>query len=279
METNSKKKPQVFHGRSNVRSKTYMPGSKFVPKISYKFRDFQNKEFNDYMEDLGVITTEIGGRKNRNLFCIFDGHGGIESAQICADNFPKFFQKFLKENPINIEYCFKMTYKKVDEKTQAKNIIESGNTATTVYIDDNMLYCANVGDSKCVLVKKESIDKLSYDDKITDEEELKRIKSEGGQIIDERLGGILAISRSFGDNDLKKCGLTSTPHFAKRVLTEKDRFCIVASDGVWDVITDEILLQLSKDAKDPDSLAKTLIDESVKLGSTDNISCIVVAFF
>ena len=172
-----------------------------------------------------------------------------------------------------------MTYKKVDEKTQAKNIIESGNTATTVYIDDNMLYCANVGDSKCVLVKKESIDKLSYDDKITDEEELKRIKSEGGQIIDERLGGILAISRSFGDNDLKKCGLTSTPHFSKRVLTEKDRFCIVASDGVWDVITDEILLQLSKDAKDPDSLAKTLIDESVKLGSTDNISCIVIAFF
>ena len=112
METNSKKKPQVFHGRSNVRSKTYMPGSKFVPKISYKFRDFQNKEFNDYMEDLGVITTEIGGRKNRNLFCIFDGHGGIESAQICADNFPKFFKKFLKPLDFDWFLCYNIDSRK-----------------------------------------------------------------------------------------------------------------------------------------------------------------------
>lgn len=273
------KKPQVFQGRKNVRSKTYMPGSKYIPKITYKYKDFQNKEFNDYMEDIGLIVPELGGKKNRHLFCIFDGHGGDESAKICHEHFSKIFQKYIRENPINIEYCFKMTYKKVDEKTLAKNCIESGNTATTVYFDENMLYCANVGDSKCVLVTKDSVDKISYDDKITDEEELKRIKSEGGVIIDERLGGILAVTRSFGDNDLKNKGLTSCPHFAKRTLSDKDKFCIVASDGVWDVITDEILLNLTKDAKDSGSLANSLIEESTKLGSTDNISCIVIALF
>ena len=59
------KKPQVFQGRKNVRSKTYMPGSKYIPKITYKYKDFQNKEYNDYMEDIGLIVPELGGKKNR----------------------------------------------------------------------------------------------------------------------------------------------------------------------------------------------------------------------
>ena len=275
-----KNKPSSIPVRSNVRSKTYMPGNKhiFIPKIRFKYVEEQNKEYNDYMEDIGFISQDFGGKKNKNLFCIFDGHGGVDSAKYCSENVHKILIRLLKDNPINIEYCLKNLFKKLDEKVKSQNCVEIGNTATIVFIEDNNLFCANVGDSKCVIVANNQVETLSYEDKCTDEDEQKRIASEGGMIIDERLCGVLAITRAIGDHDLKCKGLSAIPHFVKRSLSEKDKFCILGSDGIWDVITDENLLLLSKDVKDPEILANLLVKEAVKLGSTDNISCIVISF-
>lgn len=281
MDKDSKKpKPSSRQVRSNVHSKTFLLGNKhtFIPKIKFKYVEDQNKEYNDYMEDVGFVSQDFGGKKNKNLFCIFDGHGGVDSAKYCCENAHKILIKLLKDNPLNIEYCLINLFKKLDEKVKSHNCVEIGNTATIVYIEDNNLFCANVGDSKCVIVTNNQIETISYEDKCTDEEEKKRIISEGGMIIDERLCGVLAITRAIGDHDLKCKGLSAIPHFVKRSLSEKDKFCILGSDGIWDVITDENLLLLSKDAKDPDTLANLLVKEAIKLGSTDNISCIVISF-
>ena len=40
---------------------------------------------------------------------------------------------------------------------------------------------------------------------------MKRIEREGGSIIDDRLGGILMVSRGMGDFDLKTKGLSCEP--------------------------------------------------------------------
>lgn len=42
----------------------------------------------------------------------------------------------------------------------------------------------------------------------------------------------LAMARAFGDFCLKDYGLISTPEFSHRLLTEKDQFIVLASDGV-----------------------------------------------
>ena len=107
---------------------------------------------------------------------------------------------------------------------------------------------------------------------------MKRIEKEGGQIVDDRLGGILAITRGLGDFDLKKKGLSCEPSITKKLIDHNVNYCVLASDGVWDVLSpDEVSKIIKKCAKMEDS-AKDIVEEAVKKGSEDNISCIVIEF-
>ena len=147
---------------------------------------------------------------------------------------------------------------------------------TIVYIQSKMLYCANVGDSSCVLVCKENGKKISYDDKATDPNEMKRIESENGKVIDDRLNGILAISRGIGDFDLKNKGLSNEPHLYKCLIDEDVDYCVIASDGVWDVLTPEDIYRITKHEKNTDIIVENIVNEAIEKGSEDNISCIVI---
>jgi serine/threonine protein phosphatase PrpC len=42
----------------------------------------------------------------------------------------------------------------------------------------------------------------------------------------------LAMSRAFGDFCLKEFGLISTPEVSHRILSDKDEFLVLATDGV-----------------------------------------------
>ena len=70
------------------------------------------------------------------------------------------------------------------------------------------------------------------------------MKSKGGDIINDRVSGILAITRAFGDFNMKNKGVTAEP-FIKKLTLSKGAMLIIASDGIWDVINDEVLIKLS----------------------------------
>lgn len=50
--------------------------------------------------------------------------------------------------------------------------------------------------------------------------------------------GDLAISRSFGDKDLKRW-VTAQPDFRSHWLRDGDEFVLLASDGLWDVLDNQ----------------------------------------
>jgi serine/threonine protein phosphatase PrpC len=54
----------------------------------------------------------------------------------------------------------------------------------------------------------------------------------------------LAMTRSFGDNISKVVGVTHKPEMIKVKIDEKDKFILVASDGVWEFISNQEILQL-----------------------------------
>jgi serine/threonine protein phosphatase PrpC len=47
------------------------------------------------------------------------------------------------------------------------------------------------------------------------------------------------MSRSFGDNVSKAVGVTCDPEVMRMKLDRRDRFVLVASDGVWEFITNQ----------------------------------------
>ena len=54
-----------------------------------------------------------------------------------------------------------------------------------------------------------------------------------------RVGGVLAVTRAFGDFSLRSAGVTSVPYIVKYALTKNDEFLVIASDGVWDELSDQ----------------------------------------
>ena len=57
--------------------------------------------------------------------------------------------------------------------------------------------------------------------------------------MDGRVAGGLAITRALGDMAYKNFGVTCQPYIVRHVLRPFDKFLIIASDGVWDTVTDE----------------------------------------
>lgn len=58
----------------------------------------------------------------------------------------------------------------------------------------------------------------------------------GGKLVMNRLGGVLAVTRAFGDITLKTHGLISKPDIKKVPLRLHHRYVVVATDGLWDYV-------------------------------------------
>jgi serine/threonine protein phosphatase PrpC len=137
------------------------------------------------------------------------------------------------------------------------------------------LYCANVGDTRCVILKTDgTVERLSVDHKTNVKVERKFIKSRNGFVDSGRLNGHLAMSRAIGDGGLGTA-LNCTPDVAERDVDGIARV-ILACDGVWDVITDEEAFAVIAREPNPMIAAKLLRDAALEKQSEDNISVMVV---
>lgn len=173
-------------------------------------------------------------------------------------------------------------YKLVE--TAKKNMIIAGSTAIIAIIADTRLIVANVGDSRGVMCDgKGNTIPLSFDHRPQSAREHRRIQEAGGFIAFKgvwRVSGILATSRSLGDYPLKPKLVIADPDILEFELTDhKPQFIILASDGLYDVFSNEESVAFIKaHIHEPHFGAKSLTLESYARGSVDNITVIVVVF-
>jgi len=95
-----------------------------------------------------------------------------------------------------------------------------------------VLYTANVGDARIVLCRNGRALRLSYDHKGSDENEGRRVANAGGLILNNRVNGVLAVTRALGDAYMKDL-VTGHPYTTETVIQpDQDEFLILACDGV-----------------------------------------------
>ncbi|XP_010526975.1 PREDICTED: probable protein phosphatase 2C 63 [Tarenaya hassleriana] len=147
-------------------------------------------------------------------------------------------------------------------------------------ISDDTLYVANLGDSRAVLGRKVSgnkakgvvAERLSTDHNVAVEEvrnEVEALNPDDSHIVVYtngvwRIKGIIQVSRSIGDVYLKKPefyrdpvfqrhgnpvplrrpALTAEPSILVRKLRPQDMFLIFASDGLWELLSDEAAVEI-----------------------------------
>jgi len=140
------------------------------------------------------------------------------------------------------------------------------------------LYIINAGDTRCVVSKQGKAQRISYDHRPIDRTERARIRDLGGYVTTEnRVNGILQVSRSFGDFHLAPF-ISVEPNVNEYELTGDEEFIVLASDGVWDWISDQDAVDIINSETDKEAAAARLRDYSYLLGSQDNIA-VVVAYF
>uniref|UniRef100_A0A2P2PKA0 protein-serine/threonine phosphatase n=1 Tax=Rhizophora mucronata TaxID=61149 RepID=A0A2P2PKA0_RHIMU len=234
------------------------------------------------MEDYVVAEFKQVHDHELGLFAIFDGH--------LSHIIPDYLRSNLFDNILNepefwtepkkaMRKAYHITDADILEK--AVDFGKGGSTAVTaILIDCHELVVANVGDSRAVICKKGVAKQLSVDHEPSVERE--DIENRGGFVTTfpgdvPRVDGQLAVARAFGDKSLK-LHLSSEPDVAMEMVDDDTDCIILASDGLWKVMSNQEAANTIMNVKDARAAAKRLTDEALNRKSTDDISCIVVKF-
>ena len=247
---------------------------------SFSYQEDKNLKYRQSMEDIGVMLPDFIPEKKYSLFGIFDGHGGNDVVKYIKNRLPEIIKANITKNDNydSIENNLTSSFHKIDEELKFYDSEHTGSTATILLFQDNIVYCANVGDSTAFIIYDNFIKKISIDHKCTDPKEEERILLNGGKITKNRVMGQLVLSRCLGDLYCKKYGVSNIPDISVNKLEGNVKYVVVASDGVWDVVKENELLQLSKNRKNAEGFCKDLVKLAIDKDTKDNVSCIVISF-
>ncbi|XP_013888267.1 integrin-linked kinase-associated serine/threonine phosphatase 2C [Austrofundulus limnaeus] len=264
------------------------------------------------LPDLSSCLTSLPSVSRVSYFAVFDGHGGARASRYAAEhlhlNLAKKFPSGHTENGDRlIKKCLLDTFRQTDEDflkkaSSQKPAWKDGSTATCVLLVDDMVYVANLGDSRAVMCRTETAEDgqkktvtlaLSKEHNPTIYEERMRIQRAGGTVRDGRVLGVLEVSRSIGDGQYKRCGVISTPDIRRCQLTSNDSFIILACDGLFKVFSaDEavkfVLSVLQEGVMDQkaglteqevrfEAACQQLASEAVRRGCADNVTVILLS--
>jgi len=161
----------------------------------------------------------------------------------------------------------------------------SGSTAILTVTIGTKIYVACIGDSRITggvtnasggIVPVE----ISHDHKPDDPEEKARINAKGGRVFavkyDDGFDGParvwlkdmdipgLAMSRALGDCVAKMAGVISTPDLSVHELGPESQFIVLASDGLWEFLSNEEVVDMIKVCTEPKAAVDALLEESTR---------------
>ncbi|KAH9578870.1 PPM-type phosphatase domain [Trypanosoma melophagium] len=258
--------------------------------LSYGFSCMQG--WRRTMEDDHVtILNEDGG-----FFGVFDGHSGANVARFCGDNIFEFVKKTAAFEDKNYTKALYDGFIDIDKHLYANYGNEkSGCTAVVLFVKEDELYCGNAGDSRSILCRDGEPVALSNDHKPFLPSEQSRIERAGGYVWNRRVNGALALSRAIGDFGFKsntqvswdQQAVTSAPEVRfSRLNRDRDEFAVIACDGIWDVLSNEQVVEFVrlriKRRVPLDVIAEELIERCLSphpfgIGC-DNMSVVIVQF-
>lgn len=274
------------------------------------------------------LIQDLGGNGPETIAAVFDGHGGNATAEWLQDNFSKYIEKFWGEIA-SPEEATTEAFLAADRRILAPKkgfmgmVGERGiggskcgaTGAVALFFKDSSgassVLAANAGDARVLLGTKDGVIQMTVDHVPDSEDERKRIESQnpnknmplvryiGGTW---RVGGLLALSRAFGDAYLKGTGqfegiqagsdnyssgfgVVAQPDIMTKALTKDDRWLVVASDGLFEnevrgggggLSNEEVIKICNQNAsKGCKEIAVILIDAAVAAGTTDDVTVVV----
>lgn len=300
------------------KTKNISVSQKYVKKIAFISQAGKGEDgFTKVNQDSFFVVSNEFKFPNFNISSVLDGHG--MNGHLISNFASKYFQthihrnkklsaleteediyKMLKKNNYElIRHFFTHCEKDISKSDIDANF--SGTTCVMLFQVGTKLICANVGDSRCIMVTDKEIVEMSIDQKPNNENEIQRIIKAGGEVSQYEEDGIksgpfrvwkknemypgIAMSRSIGDLIATTLGVIPEPEFIEKEITESTKFIILASDGVWEFLDNKMVKDIVMPfymKNDPDGACKALIEESTKWWENEDVvvdDITVVAIF
>lgn len=238
--------------------------------------------------------------KDDNLFAIFDGHGGDICSRYVVDKLPKQLLACLQQRKPKSEqdyrHALKTSFCQVDEQflSEHKSIVRTspaGSCGVSVLVRDDKLYVCNVGDSRVLLGSAKETENthqlLTNDHNTRNERERALVKARttdpipirtgiATKVEGDRIGGILMVTRAFGDGIFKRRDMslhpliphlpyiTSEPEITIHTLTPQDRYAVISSDGLYECLSPAMVAacveKQLETTSDPTTIAASLLE-------------------
>lgn len=244
------------------------------------------------------------------IYGIFDGHRGQQVAEYCSLNMAKVIWEKLAKRYTETE-ALREAFLDIDAQV-CKNLAKTGAVALVVLFDKlrNILYTANAGDCRAILIHGDKVRILSHDHTVKNAAEVQRVQHVGGVIsynhmddlgVDDtyrgihpdagagamsmqlarRLYGVLSATRSIGDKDIKTKNaraLVAEPEITKTHVATAGGLLILASKGIWNAMSAADVSYVAIHAFWPTAgrIAGELVKTALKRGIKDDVTAIVV---
>lgn len=236
------------------------------------------------------------------LFCVLDGHGGRSEVEYVEATLQDALLAELSGHNsgagTDVPAALTTTFRKIDSQLAMLGAWNSGCTATVAVTHQQgasfNVHVANVGDSRAVLVDSAGMSRrVSTDHRACDAAETERVVAEGGIVRHGRVGGQLSVSRSLGDHHLKGSGVSCVPDVCSFSLVGEAAALVIASDGLWDALSDEDVGMVVKSCIEEaqgrgskhavaqylrENVSRILVQSAKERGSRDNILVLTVFF-
>ncbi|KAJ3248289.1 hypothetical protein HDU78_001295 [Chytriomyces hyalinus] len=261
-------------------------------------------------DELLVVENLFEGHPRASLFAVFDGHGtdGAKVSAFVKRTFPRILREskaLLTGSSKEAATALKSAFATVNElikENQAIDAYMSGTTATLLILfeEDRRVLVANLGDSRIIMGRREGDEtvpvQITTDHTCANAEEVDRVVKAGGRVdqmqTDEGGDGPLRIykgtlpypglvvTRSLGDTCAERLGVLCEPEVIDRELSKKDRFFVLASDGLWDGLDLDQVVHVVQKYDSPVKASEVLNRKALKSLDAkcidDNVTNIVV---
>lgn len=225
-------------------------------------------------DQVGIFTNQTG----IYLAMVADGMGGHLAGDVASEIAITTLQSHWEQTdtidtPDSAEQWFKETIAKVNEKIftyakQNQECIGMGTTLVAAICHEKFATIANIGDSRCYLVKEGKLSQLTDDHSLVNE----LVKT--GQISKEdaehhpRKNVLL---RALGTEEQVKMDI-------KTISFEEGDYLILCSDGLTNKVSDQELFEVILQDYSLEEKADRLIQLANEYGGEDNISIAIVYY-
>ncbi|QLG70596.1 hypothetical protein HG535_0A05370 [Zygotorulaspora mrakii] len=257
----------------------------------------------DFVSSRDVTFERFRGKDDECLICLHDGKNqnasyGHNISRLVRDIYDKILirqlekyedtddgvKKALRFSFLQLNKEVNSMLSSVDNGNDVANLTSadllSGSCSTAVYIKGNKMFTANIGDCMAILSKNNGdFQKLTKLHAPYKRVEYERIRISGGCVNDDKLDGVVDVSRAVGFYDLLP-HIHASPDISLVSLTKADEMLIVATHMLWKYMDYETACDIAREHNsEPMLAAEAMKDHAIAYGCSENLTILCLSLF